>query len=90
MSIKQKTEFQQWIEQIPHVDYARIRSSIIEECNVSRATFASWARGETSPDLDKRVTITVIAYRYDGDTLPFKNMFIEFDEEGEIQVRMKQ
>ena len=90
MSTRTKTEFQQWIEQIPHVDYARIRSSIIKECEVSRATFASWARGDSSPDLDKRVTITVIAYKYEETALPFKNMVVEFDEEGEIQVRLKQ
>lgn len=89
MSTK-KTEFQQWIGQIPHDDYARVRSLIMDKCGVSRTTFASWLRGDTSPDLDKRVTITVIAYRYNDEVLPFKNMVVSHDEEGEIQVIVKQ
>ena len=89
MSTTEKTEFQQWIEAIPHVHYAEIRSLIIEKCGVSRTTFASWVRGDTSPDLDKRVTIAVVAYNY-NETIPFKNMYIDYDEAGEIQVIVKQ
>ena len=84
-----KTEFQEWIENIAHKNYSPLRDEIISKCGVSRTTFASWMRGETSPDLDKRVTITVIAYNRD-EQLPFRNMVIEHDEEGEIQVRVKQ
>ncbi len=89
MATKKKTEFQKWIEAVPHVDYSRIRGKIIEDCGVSRATFASWARGASSPDLDNRVTITVIANRY-NESLPFKDMVVSHDEEGEIQVMVKQ
>ena len=86
MATQQKTEFQAWINAIPHGDYDRMRAKIIEECKISRATFASWCRGDSNPDLDKRATITVIAYNYNDESLPFKNMYISHDEEGEIQV----
>ena len=85
MGTKVKTEFQKWIGNIKHENYAPIRDAIIKECGVSRATFASWSRGATSPDLDKRVTIAVIAYNY-NEEIPFGNMYIDHDEEGNPQV----
>jgi len=90
METRKKTEFEAWINAIPHADYAQIRAKIIEECETSRATFASWARGSTSPDIDKRITITVIAYNYDEEHLPFSNMSVDHDEEGNIRVVIRQ
>ncbi len=90
METRNQTEFEAWINAIPHADYAQIRAQIIEQCAISRATFASWARGETSPDIDKRITITVIAYNYDEEHLPFSNMAVGHDEEGDIRVFVKQ
>ena len=90
METRTQTEFEAWINAIPHGDYEQIRAQVIEECGVSRATFASWARGDTSPDIDKRITITVIAYNYDEEHLPFSNMAVGHDEEGDIRVFVKQ
>ena len=90
MEERTQTEFEAWIKAIPHGDYEQIRAQVITECGVSRATFASWLRGDTSPDSDNRITITVIAYRYDNERLPFSNMTAELDEEGEIRVIIRQ
>ena len=68
----------------------QVVGDVAAECGVSRATFASWARGDTSPDIDKRITIMVIAYNYDEEHLPFSNMAVGHDEEGEIRVFVKQ
>ena len=90
MEERTQTEFEAWIKAIPHGDYEQIRAQVIKDCGVSRATFASWLRGDTSPDIDKRITIMVIAYNYDEDHLPFSNMAVGHDEEGEIRVFVKQ
>lgn len=85
---KEKTEFQSWIEKIPHSDYDRVRASIIRSLDISRATFASWSRGDSSPSSDNQMEIAFIAYMYDKSQV-FKRMVIT-DKNGVPEMVVKQ
>lgn len=75
---KQQTEFERWINGVPVGDYLDIRARIMQETGVSRTTFSSWREGKSSPCMDKKITIAVIAKEYDG-SCPFGNLAVAKD-----------
>lgn len=82
---EKKSLFQQFWEKVQIGHSSAMKERIVQECGISRATWASWVSGRSMPDTENQLIIHIVAQQSGYDTCFFDgNAKFKLDENKNI------